>query len=135
MRSWRRDRESECVCGKYILNILPANSLSLPLSLHRFDSELSSAKDDAATERHEKEKLAQGRHNLRSDLDELQAKLKEMEEELEKANQEKEDLQTELLQQTSAQTESEVTSLKRMKRELESKLETMEDELDEANLK
>ena len=58
-----------------------------------------------------------------------------MEEELEKANQEKEDLQTELLQQTSAQTESEVTSLKRMKRELESKLETMEDELDEANLK
>ena len=37
--------------------------------------------------------------------------------------------------QTSATTESEVTSLKRMKRELESKLEGVEDDLDEANIK
>ena len=86
-------------------------------------------------ERQEKEKLAQGRHNLRSDLDELSAKLKETQDELDKANQEREDLQTELLQQTSASTESEVTSLKRMKRELETKLEGLEDDLDEANIK
>jgi myosin-18 len=102
----------------------------------KFDSELSSAKEGAVQERQEKEKLAQGRHNLRSDLDELSAKLKETQEELEKANHEREDLQTELLQQTSAaSTESEVTSLKRMKRELETKLEGMEDDLDEANIK
>ena len=109
-------------------------SLSLSLSA-RFDSELNSAKDDVAVERQEKEKLVHGKHTLRGDLEELQAKLKETEEELVKANQEKEDLQTELLQNTSATTESEVTSLKRMKRELESKLEGMEDELDEANIK
>ena len=109
--------------------------LSLSLRVPRFDSELNSAKDDVVQERQEKEKLAQGRHTLFTDLEELQAKLKETQEELEKANQEKEDLQTELLQNTSATTESEVTSLKRMKRELETKLETMEDELDEANIK
>ena len=108
---------------------------SLSLSPARFDSELSSAKDDAATERQEKAKLAHGRHTLRSDLEELQEKLKETQEELDKSNQEKEDLKSELLEQTSASTESEVTSLKKMKRELESKLEVMEDDLDEANIK
>ena len=121
---------------KFVHNKCPSFlSLSIP-RCRRFDSELSSAKEGAVQERQEKEKLAQGRHNLRSDLDELSAKLKETQEELEKANQEREDLQTELLQQTSAaSTESEVTSLKRMKRELETKLEGMEDDLDEANIK
>ena len=61
--------------------------------------------------------------------------MKEAREELEKANQDKEDLQSELLQQTSASTESELTSMKKMKRELESKLEAVEDDLDEANIK
>ena len=61
--------------------------------------------------------------------------MKEAREELEKANQDREDLQSELLQQTSASTESELTSMKKMKRELESKLEAVEDDLDEANIK
>ena len=103
--------------------------------LVRFDSDLSVAKEDAASERQEKEKLARGKDTLRTDFEVLEAQLKEAKEELEKANQEKEDLQAELLTQTSTNTESELTSLKRMKRELESKLEGMEDELDEANLK
>ena len=101
----------------------------------RFDSDLNVAKDNVVAERQEKEKLAQGKHTLRTDFEELQAKLKETQEELERVKQESEDLQAELLQQTSANTESELTSLKRMKRELESKLETVEDELDEANIK
>ena len=107
------------------------------VSLHvsRFDSDLNVAKDDAASERQEKEKLARGKDTLRTDFEELQAQLKEAREELEKANQDREDLQAELLEQTSASTESELTSLKKMKRELESKLEAVEDDLDEANLK
>lgn len=104
-------------------------------SLIRFDSDLSVAKEDAASERQEKEKLARGKDTLRTDFESLENQLKEAKEELEKANLEKEDLQAELLAQTSASTESELTSLKRMKRELESKLEAMEDDLDEANLK
>lgn len=103
--------------------------------LVRFDSDLSVAKEDAASERQEKEKLARGKDTLRTDFEALEAELKEAKDELEKANQEKEDLQAELLTQTSANTESELTSLKRMKRELESKLEGMEDDLDELNLK
>ena len=96
---------------------------------------MSVAKEDAATERQEKEKLARGKDTLRTDYEELEAQLKEAREELEKANQDREDLQAELLQQTSASTESELTSMKKMKRELESKLEVVEDELDEANIK
>ena len=49
--------------------------------------------------------------------------------------QEKEDLESEVLSHTSQSTESELTSLKRMKRELDSKVEELEDELDEANIK
>ena len=62
----------------------------------RFDSDLSVAKEDAATERQEKEKLARGKHTLKTDYEELQEKLKAAQEELEKSNQEKEDLQAEL---------------------------------------
>ncbi len=50
--------------------------------------------------------------------------------------QEKEDLESEVLNSTtSASTESELTSLKRMKRDMEAKIEELEDELDEANVK
>ena len=45
------------------------------------------------SERQEKDKLARGKDTLRSDFEELQAKLKEVEEEFEKGRQEKEDLQ------------------------------------------
>ena len=126
-----------CVCVCHVcVCVCVCLSCVYVLYCIRFDSDLSVAKDDVATERQEKEKLARGKHTLKSDFEELQEKLKATQEELEKANQEKEDLQSELLQQTSAaSTESELTSIKRMKRELESKLETIEDELDEANLK
>ena len=106
------------------------------ISCHvRFDSDLNVAKEDAVSERQEKEKLARGKDTLRTDFEELQDQLKETQEELEKAKQEREDLQAELLAQTSASTESELSSLKRMKRELETKLEAVEDELDETNIK
>ncbi len=50
--------------------------------------------------------------------------------------QEKEDLESEVLcSTTSASTESELTSLKRMKRDMEAKIEELEEELDEANVK
>ena len=50
--------------------------------------------------------------------------------------QEKEDLESEVLSHTSHTTlESEMTSLKKMKRELETKVEELEEELDEANVK
>ncbi len=50
--------------------------------------------------------------------------------------QEKEDLESEVLSSTtSASTESEMTSLKRMKRDMDTKIEELEDELDEANVK
>jgi len=49
--------------------------------------------------------------------------------------QEKEDLESEVLSRTSMTTESELTSLKRIKRDMETKLEELEDELDEANMK
>ena len=49
--------------------------------------------------------------------------------------QEKEDLESEVLSHTSQTAESEITSLKRMKRDMELKIEELEDELDEVNLK
>ncbi len=50
--------------------------------------------------------------------------------------QEKEDLESEVLSRSSTlTTESELTSLKRIKRDMETKLEELEDELDEANMK
>ena len=59
----------------------------------------------------------------------------ELEEENKRISQEKEDLESEVLSSTTLSTESEVTSLKKMKREMESKVEELEDELDEANAK
>lgn len=51
-------------------------------------------------------------------------------------SQEKEDLESELLSTTtSTTTESELTSLKRIKRDMEAKIMELEDELDEASLK
>ncbi len=60
----------------------------------------------------------------------------ELEEEHKQVVQEKDDLESEVLSSTtSASTESEMTSLKRMKRDMETKIEELEDELDEANVK
>ena len=58
-----------------------------------------------------------------------------MEEENKRLSQEKEDLEAELVATTSMTTESELTSLKRMKRDMEAKVLELEDELDEASLK
>lgn len=58
-----------------------------------------------------------------------------MEEENKRLSQEKEDLESELVSTTSMTTESELTSLKRMKRDMEAKVLELEDELDEASLK
>ena len=58
-----------------------------------------------------------------------------MEEEKKRLGQEKEDLESELLSRSAMTTESELTSLKRIKRDMETKLEELEDELDEANMK
>ena len=49
--------------------------------------------------------------------------------------QDKEDLESELLSKSSLTTESELTSLKRIKRDMEAKIEELEDELDESNMK
>ena len=59
----------------------------------------------------------------------------ELKEENKHICQEKEDLEAEILSNTTATTESELTSVKRMKRDLETKVEELEDELDEANIK
>lgn len=59
-----------------------------------------------------------------------------MEEEHAQTQQEKEDLETEILSHTSHTTmESELTSRKRMNRELQARIEELEEELDEANVK
>jgi len=58
-----------------------------------------------------------------------------MEEENKRLGQEKEDVESELLSRSAMTTESELTSLKRIKRDMETKLEELEDELDEANMK
>lgn len=51
-------------------------------------------------------------------------------------SQEKEDIESELLSRTSSMTaESELTSLKRIKRDMESKIVELEDELDESSVK
>lgn len=59
----------------------------------------------------------------------------QLEEENKQIRQEKEDLESEVLSHTSKTAESEITSLKRMKRDMELKIEELEDELDEVNLK
>lgn len=61
--------------------------------------------------------------------------LQQLEEENKQIRQEKEDLESEVLSHTSKTAESEITSLKRMKRDMELKIEELEDELDEVNLK
>ncbi len=61
--------------------------------------------------------------------------LQELQEENHRIRQEKEDLEAEVLSQTSRTTESELTSLKKIKRELTTKVEELEDELDEANIR
>lgn len=63
------------------------------------------------------------------------AHLQLLEEENKQIRQEKEDLESEVLSHTSKTAESEITSLKRMKRDMELKIEELEDELDEVNLK
>ena len=61
--------------------------------------------------------------------------LQELEEENARSRQEKEDLEAEVLAQSSLTADSELTSLKRMKRELESKVEELEEELEDVNIK
>ena len=61
--------------------------------------------------------------------------LQQLEEENKQIRQEKEDLESEVLSHTSKTAESELTSLKRIKRDMELKIEELEDELDEVNLK
>ncbi len=59
-----------------------------------------------------------------------------LEDESKQLTQEKEDLEAELLSSSSTLTsESELMSLKRIKRDMESKVMELEDELDEANMK
>ena len=59
-----------------------------------------------------------------------------LEEEMKQLSQEKEDIESELLSRTSSMTaESELTSLKRIKRDMESKIVELEDELDESSVK
>ena len=67
--------------------------------------------------------------------DHLSSPLQQLEEENKQIRQEKEDLESEVLSHTSQTAESEITSLKRMKRDMELKIEELEDELDEVNLK
>lgn len=61
--------------------------------------------------------------------------MQQLEEENKQIRQEKEDLESEVLSHTSKTAESELTSLKRIKRDMELKIEELEDELDEVNLK
>ena len=65
----------------------------------------------------------------------LSTYLQQLEEENKQIRQEKEDLESEVLSHTSKTAESELTSLKRIKRDMELKIEELEDELDEVNLK
>ena len=58
-----------------------------------------------------------------------------LEEENKKLSQEKEDLEAELVSTTTNTSESELISLKRIKRDMETKIVELEDELDEASLK
>lgn len=58
-----------------------------------------------------------------------------LEEDNKHLSQEKEDLESELVSNTTMTTESEVASLKRIKRDMEAKIVELEDELDESSLK
>ena len=58
-----------------------------------------------------------------------------LEEEKKKLTQEKEDLEAELVSTTTNTSESELMSLKRIRRDMETKIMELEDELDEATLK
>ena len=61
--------------------------------------------------------------------------LQVLEEENKVLSQEKEDLESELVSTTTNTSDSELTSLKRIKRDMEAKILELEDELDEATLK
>ena len=62
--------------------------------------------------------------------------LQTLEEENKQLSQEKEDLEAEVVSTTTNSTsESELISLKRIKRDMEAKIMELEDELDEASLK
>lgn len=58
-----------------------------------------------------------------------------LEEDNKRLAQDKEDLESELVSNSTMTSESEVTSLKRIKRDMEAKIVELEDELDEASLK
>lgn len=61
--------------------------------------------------------------------------LQTLEEENKQLAQEKEDLEAEVVSTTTNTSESELISLKRIKRDMETKIMELEDELDEASLK
>lgn len=61
--------------------------------------------------------------------------LQTLEEENKQLSQEKEDLESELVSTTTNTSESELISLKRIKRDMETKIVDLEDELDESSLK
>lgn len=68
-------------------------------------------------------------------LADLIVSLQTLEEENKQLSEENEDLKSELVSTTTNTSESELISLKRIKRDMETKIVELEDELDEASLK